>query len=312
MDNSTIASGNASISASDYEDERILLMVIYILPGIIIMIVNALTLIAIIFYERTYENYIVLIGSLSMADALLGLSMILYGVHVQLYMVIDFIFTVFVISMMNLSTFASHWHTVAVSIDRWIAVHYALNYHSIMSPFRLKLLVATAWIIGFVETVTYNLLRLAGWLNSINRAVSILMAMHFITIFIVNAVIYGKLWQAARRQRRQIAQLQQQQDNTTGINKATVMVMVIVALFGFLWGPASFGALWFGFSGNINITLLNVGGSSELGGYCYSLVNCIVYVHFSKSLRKLLSKAFTCRQCVCEAQETLFKLFQWY
>ena len=301
MDNSTIASGNASVNSLDYADERLLLMVIYILLGIIIMIVNALTLIAIIFYERTYENYIVLIGSLSMADILLGLSMILYGVHVQPYMVTGFIFTVFFLSMVTLSTFVSQWHTVALSIDRWIAVHHALNYHSIMSPFRLKLLVATTWIIGFVETVTYNLLRLVGWFDSIDRAVNILMAMHFITIFIVNAVIYSKLWQAAKRQRRQIAQLQQQQDNTAGVNKATVMVMVIVALFGFLWGPTSFRALWFGFSGNINNTLLNVGGYSQLGGYCYSFVNCIVYVYFSKSLRGLIIKAFTCRRCMCEA-----------
>ena len=71
----------------------------------------------------------------------------------------------------------------------------------------------------------------------LRRAIYVLTCLHLVIIFLINAVICGTLWIAARRQRRQIAQLQQQQDHTPAVNKATIMVMVIVALFGLLWLP---------------------------------------------------------------------------
>ena len=130
-------------------------------------------------------------------------------------------------------------HTVALSIDRWIAVDYALNYHSIMSPFCLKLLVAASWILGSTETLVLTLAQVFVEKNQFlgNRTISMLFVIHLAVILFINAVIYSKLWSVARRQRRQIAQLQQQQDNSTGVNKATVMVMVIVVVFVLLWGP---------------------------------------------------------------------------
>ena len=136
---------------------------------------------------------------------------------------------------------------MALLIEKWIAVGYALNYHSIMSPFRLKMLVAGCWIMGSWETLVFSvihyfsmcLLSYKQWLNAIN----VLPLVRLVVIFIINAVIYSKLWAAARRQRTQIAQLQQQQDSITGVSKATVTVMVIVALFGLLWAPLIIGRL---------------------------------------------------------------------
>ena len=119
---------------------------------------------------------------------------------------------------MSVST--SQWHTVALSIDRWIAVHYALNYHSIMSPFRLKLMVAASWILGFTETLVLSLLNVVIKNSSflVGRIISMLYVIHLVVILSIKAIIYSKLWSVARRHRRQIAQLQQQQNNPTGVN----------------------------------------------------------------------------------------------
>ena len=293
MDNST--SENISVSASMCPDELVPGIFINVTLGIVIFIVNVLTLIAIILYDRAWENYIILIASLTLADALVGLSLILELLHCKDDL--GFTGTLFVHIASYLTTFISQWHTVVLSIDRWIAVYRALNYHSIMSPFRIKLLVATSWVIGSVEMLIFLLLHHLGGKNNdlAFRSIYILAAGHLIIIFSINAVIYGRLWTAARRQRRQIAQLQQQQDNTTAVNKATIMVMVIVALFGLLWAPLIFANAWFSITGNRNSTLNKVHDYARIVGFCNSLINCVVYVFFNKNLRKLLHERLTCK-----------------
>ena len=293
MDNNT--SENISVSTSICPDELVPGIFISVALGIIILIVNVLTLTAIILYDRAWENYIILIASLTLADALVGLSLIL-----ELLLCEDdlgFTVTQFVYIVNYLSTSVAQWHTVVLSIDRWIAVYRALNYHSIMSPFRIKLLVAASWVIASVEMLIAYLLRyLGGKKNDLAfRSIYILTVVHLIIIFSINAVIYGRLWAAARRQRRQIAQLQQQQNNTAGVNKATIMVMVIVALFGLLWAPLIFANAWFFIAENRNSTLNKVHDYARIAGFCNSLINCVVYVFFNKNLRKLLHGRLACK-----------------
>ena len=229
-------------------DGSILLEILYITVGLVTCIVNALTFVAIIMYEQTHENYLVLIASLNFSDVLVGLSLLLGPTR----KFVDF--DACGLDVLAHGTFVtyfssviSEWHTVALSIDRWIAVHFALNYYSIMTPFRLKLLVAATWVVGSVESLVFALLQyFVGCFWDYNRWHDIINALplgHLVLIFAINAGIYGKLWNATRRQRRQIAQLQQQQDNTTRVNKVTVMVMIIVALFGLLWAPVIMGRI---------------------------------------------------------------------
>ena len=199
-----------------------------------------------------------------------------------------------------LCTFVSQWQTVALSIDRWIAVHKALNYHTIMSPRRLKILIASSWTLAFVEALGFSVMEFFVECFSkdrvLRRAIYVLPSLHLVIIFLINAVIYGTLWTAARRQRRQIAQLQQQQDNTPAVNKATIMVMVIVALFGLLWLPVVVIRFWeLIIADSISSEFDIVEEIAVPLGSSYSLINCIVYVFFNKNLRGLLSRKLKCR-----------------
>ena len=111
-------------------------------------------------------------------------------------------------------------------------------------------------------------------------------------------LVYGKLWNAARRQRRQIAELQQQQDNPKGVNKATAMVMIIVALFGLLWAPVIIGRIIQifvddTFSDRIDMAI----HYSALFGCSNSLINCIVYAFFNKNLRSSIVRKLKCLTC---------------
>ena len=262
--------------------------------GMVTFIANVLTFIAILVYDHSRENYIVLIASLNFSDILVGFSLMLEPLRFHSDLAISLQILTLIVGY--LGTFVSHWHTVTLSIDRFIAVQYALNYHSIMSPFRLKLLVVAPWTIGSVETLLFPLVLYAGGLNSVRKQkfISLMSTIHLLVIFFINVAIYCKLWTVARRQ------LQQQQDNTTRVSKATVMVMVIVALFGLLWGPVIIVDLWYCVAiDNLDSSLSRVYYYSIVGGQSISLINCVVYVYVNKNLRKLLSKNVKCRGCLC-------------
>ena len=188
MDNHTY--GNFSEQGAHDSINYVPRIVCFISVGSVTLIVNALTLVAIILYERSRENYIVLIGSLSLSDALVGLSSMLEPIRYR-----DWGMTITIIlNFLNfVSVTTSQWHTVALSIDRWIAVHYALNYYSIMSPFRLKLLVAASWILGFTETLLLTLVQIFVKKNPFfgNRTISMLYVIHLVVILFINAVIYS-------------------------------------------------------------------------------------------------------------------------
>ena len=287
-----------------HTDDFILQLAVYISLGLVTFVVNVSTLVFIILYEKIRENYIVLIASLNFADALVGLSLLLEptsafvdfeacGLDVLTHMAFISYFT----------TVISQCHTVALSIERWIAVGYALNYHSIMSPFRLKMLVAGCWIMGSLETLLFSMIHYFSiclwsykqWLDAMN----VLPLVHLVVIFIINAVIYSKLWTAAKRQRTQIAQLQQQQDSVIGVSKATVMVMVIVALFGLLWAPLIIGRpLQLFADGTMSEDNSMATRYSVVLGCSNSLINCVVYVFFNKNLRNRLGRKIKCYVCL--------------
>ena len=277
---------------------------VYVSLGLVTFVVNVSTLVAIILFEKIRENYMVLIASLSFSDALVGLSLLLEptsafvdfdacGLDVLAHMAFISYFT----------TVISQCHTVALSIERWIAVGYALSYHSIMSPFRLKMLVAGCWIVGSLETLVFSVIQYFSrclWSSKEDfDAMNVLPLVHLVVIFIINAVIYSKLWTAARRQRTQIAQLQQQQDSVTGVSKATVMVMVIVALFGLLWAPMIIARLLQLFSDDTISEHIGMATHySVVLGSSNSLINCVVYVFFNKNLRNRLDRKLHCHLCL--------------
>ena len=286
-------------------DGSILSEILYITVGLVTCIVNALTFVAIITYEQTHENYLVLIASLNFSDVLVGLSLLLGPTRKFVdFDVCGLDVLAHVTFVTYFSSVISEWHTVALSIDRWIAVHFALNYYSIMTPFRLKLLVAATWVVGSVETLVLSLLQyFGGCFWDYNRWHDIINALplgHLVLIFAINAGIYGKHWNAARRHRRQIAELQQQQNNTKGVNKATAMVMIIVALFGLLWAPVIIGRIIQifvdgTFSDRIDMAI----HYSALFGCSNSLINCIVYAFFNKNLRSSIVRKLKCLTCSC-------------
>ena len=264
--------------------------------GVGIMTVNIVTIAAIVHYDYVKENYITLIKSMCVADALTGLSLILSVINSS-YNITNLL--CFKKPAMYLYRFisefpplVSHWHTVALSIDRLFAVKFALRYHTLMTPKKIMILASAAWIIGIIEQAIFLILR---WDRTCNRVLVQLhmydfaLQIHLLEIFVINAAIYSYLWRKARRHRNMIAQMDAPQQAPV-IDKATRIVIVINVLFAVMWGPYVTVKLIRLFSSDFDVKLYFITKILHSGGYVHTIVNNVVYIVMNKSTRKRFVK----------------------
>ena len=271
-----------------------------------IIIVNILTLAAIVHYDYIKENYITLIKSLCVADALTGLSLILTVVNVDGPSSGIRCFSHFGVYVYRFAShfayLVSHWHTVALSVDRLLAVKLALRYHAIMTPKKLAILTLAVWGIGIIEEIVFLILK---WDKSCNsgsnlylHAHDVIPQMHFLLIFLINASIYSYLWRIARRHRNMIAHNGAQQQAPM-IDKATVTVIVINVLFAIMWGPYVVVKFVQGFSSHFLTKkhLVPASTALQIVGYVNTILNNVVYFLMNKGIRRRIMKQFRCSNC---------------
>ena len=250
--------------------------------GSLLLVSNAVMLIFLIKSSKMKETHSLLIASLCVADGLAGLALILLSVvPVMILSSQCKAPSIIADAFLTLTTISAQWHTVSLSIDRLVAVQFALRYHVIMTRYKIILLLVSSWIIGTVEGFVSSYMYACGD-NPLEDSM-IMIIINTLLVLFINACIYTHLWRVARRQRRQIAQLQQQQQQTAVVDKATVMVIIIVVAFGVLWAPYL-----------IMVLISIVGGGSEfettvmmplfLVAYGNGLINCVVYVAMNKKI----------------------------
>ena len=275
--------------------------------GVGIFTVNIVTLAAIVHYDYVKENYITLIKSMCVADALTGLSLILSVINtsnrITSFMCITHPAMYLYKFISEFPPLVSHWHTVALSIDRLFEVKFALRYHTLMTPKKIMILASATWIIGIIEQTIILILR---WDKMCNRdplhfhLYDVALRVHILMIFVINAAIYSYLWRQARRHRNMIAQVDALQQAPV-IDKATIMVIVINVLFAVMWGPYVTIRLIQVFSPHFDMKLYFITITKTLHscGYVHTIVNNLVYVMMNKSIRKRFVKQFQCRNNTC-------------
>ena len=212
----------------------------------VMIVVNLLIFSTIVKMENT-ENYTVIIASLCFSDALVGVNQIITNILLLSNFQRELCHFGFTIADMFLYIFAivtSQWHTVVLSVDRYLAVQYALTYYSMVTPLRLKLMVLSAWMIGALVTLLGSLISYLqppcyDHIVARRYGLTVLVLTQFSTVTIINASIYIKLWLVARKHRNQITAVEgQAQHNTSSSSrKATVIVFIIVAVSALLWTP---------------------------------------------------------------------------
>ncbi len=131
-----------------------------IVLGVIIIVPNMVTLLLIRKFNSLKEKYAMLFGNMCASDAAFGASFIIGGIWfggVE-YDCVNGVIQHFVQSfLMFIPQFATEWITVALSVERYVAVQYALQYHTILTKARMRILVILAWTLGALEAVVVTI-----------------------------------------------------------------------------------------------------------------------------------------------------------
>lgn len=144
--------------ASDSHSERTLVIVNCILnvPLILIWIVgNALVLIAASKSRRIRSSSMEILSSLAFSDLLVGI------IAQPLFLAHQFTKESFLNSLMvlivNPVCGVSLWTLTAISVDRFLALHFHMRYATLVTTTRVKISIAFIWLYNFVSSALYYL-----------------------------------------------------------------------------------------------------------------------------------------------------------
>ena len=119
---------------------------------------------------------------------------------------------------------ASLLGVVAVSVDRFLAVHLHLRYQEFVSHRRVVVVVVSMWVYSaFVSLVTlWGLLSAWNLINTITVAFG----------FIITLVVYIRIYQTVRRHKNHIQSMQiRDEAQSEGIKNLTVLIKSTVGIF---------------------------------------------------------------------------------
>ena len=119
---------------------------------------------------------------------------------------------------------ASLLGVVAVSVDRFLAVHLHLRYQELVSHMRVVVMVVSIWVFsGF-----FSLMILWGPFNAWNLIRTITAAFGFI----ITLVVYIRIYQTVRRHKNHIQSMQiRDEAQSEGIKNLTVLIKSTVGIF---------------------------------------------------------------------------------
>ncbi len=113
---------------------------------------NILTIAAIVKYRHLRKGHYMLIASLAVADALVGLAWGIFMVNVfhplWRFIALDHM-------LITLPTTASHLHVLLMAIDRSIAIKFPFRYTTLMSERGVKICVGIVWMTAFVYALAF-------------------------------------------------------------------------------------------------------------------------------------------------------------
>ena len=236
-----------------------------------------------------------------MADIFVGLSILITMVKYTGWM--DKIFRdvtcAWILNVIMNSDFVApiitYAHTVAMTIDRYVAVHYPLQYHQIITPFRLKILIFLSWSTGLVfiiMTPLVNGVECNHFYGDIRR--NYLTLAFLCAIILSNTVMYIKIWLIAHKQSLQINALEMHKKRPK-LDKATKMVFVINAICILAWSPfflLQFILHYLNYAVGSFPTMLTIAG---VIGISNSLVNNVIYFLVNKDFKYAYKKILHCK-----------------
>ena len=177
----------------------------------------------------------------------------------------------------TLFTTASFLGVVAVSVDRFLAVHLHLRYQELVTHRRVVVVVVSIW----VYSAFVSLMILWETFNTRELINTILAALGFIITF----VVYIRIYQTVRRHKNQIQSMQsEEKKNFTVLMKSTVGIIYVYLVFLICYLPYLICMAVIGIYGS-SIALKKLFLCSVTLMYLNSSLNPVIYCWKMKHIR---------------------------
>ena len=158
----------------------------------------------------------------------------------------------------NLLSKASFFGIAALSVDRFLAIHFHLRYQELVTYKRVVAAVISMWVLSAL----FALFRLL-----VSTDITyVIFAINGVVCYVVSAVLYFRIYSAVQRHKKQIQSLQVQQvvlnseemaANARRVNKSAVGTFYVYIVFLACYLPHSFSLAFIVLSGSTSVTKMS-------------------------------------------------------
>ena len=278
-----------------------------------VVVCNALILIAIAYDRRLRDQTSRLVGSLAVADLLLGLT---YGINL-LFTLKSVRWTlnsterqlVHLLEFLTESVFyASMFHLLAIGVDRFVSVMAPLMYDRLVTTTVTKVTLCAVWGVSALAGALQELIEVTVKQDEVSTTfVYSLRLSLYVTIAVLMVVIYGRIGCIAAQHRKKIA-IQNtgfalDPRPTEPVPRATKILVAVLGCFTLLWLPfytTLFSTLVMmrtpmDVSAHARKIITIAGQVSPLFGLINSAVNVFIYSLMNREYRHVFLRLFTCK-----------------
>ncbi|XP_048867320.1 melanocortin receptor 4-like [Brienomyrus brachyistius] len=303
------STGGKGPSSSGCYEQLLISTEVFLTLGIISLLENILVVTAIVKNKNLHSPMYLFICSLAVADMLVSVSNATetivialitndeLNIRVSLIKSIDNVFD----SMICSSLLASICSLLAIAVDRYVTIFYALRYHNIVTVRRAAAIITCIWACCTVSGVLFIV-------YSESTTVLILLITMFFAMLALMASLYVHMFLLARLHMKRIAALPGSAPVWQAANmKGAITLTILLGVFVVCWAPFFLHLILMiscprnpycvCFMSHFNMYLILI--------MCNSVIDPIIYAFRSQEMRKTFKEIFCCwygltSSCICE------------